>query len=308
MKQIPYPFPLRDEAARTLERDHVYPKIPAHDVPRLVDEAWRVGEMAARDFLARRGGAEELDFTGIMRESGLDITVRDEDFVSGGIRYFADYQPRRRRVTVYRRSVAKWAKVNGLAYDRAVNVILMHEYFHHLECTELGPVSRLRLVPMLRIGGLAIGRTGIPSLSEIAADAFAGVLFKHAAGMEATEPEEPPEERNSAKDSPSGLTTAPSAADGFRNGWAAVAAAFAALILMYNLYVWSLLPGMVGLGVGAGLVVEKSLYLPVVSLASAGLAVLARRREGRAAALATLALLAAIHWVTLVDNIPAAMG
>ena len=41
--------------------------------------------------------------------------------------------------------------------------------------------SRRYQVPILKIGSLKIGRTGVPSLSEIGANAFANVCYRYLA-------------------------------------------------------------------------------------------------------------------------------
>jgi hypothetical protein len=59
----------------------------------------------------------------------------------------------------------------------AANLILSHEFFHFLECTGLGLTSRMYQVPMIVIGPLKIGRTGIRALSEIGAHGFARTYY-----------------------------------------------------------------------------------------------------------------------------------
>ncbi len=55
----------------------------------------------------------------------------------------------------------------------AENLILSHEYYHFLEWNKLGLTSRDYQVPMISIGPLRLGRTGIRALSEIGAHGFA---------------------------------------------------------------------------------------------------------------------------------------
>ena len=84
-----------------------------------------------------------------------------------------DYLSGRKQISLYTRSIALWAEENKLDDETARNLILSHEYFHFLECNGLGLTSRLYQVPILIIGPLKIGRTGIRALSEIGAHAFA---------------------------------------------------------------------------------------------------------------------------------------
>ncbi len=55
----------------------------------------------------------------------------------------------------------------------AENLILSHEYYHFLEWNKLGLTSRDYQVPMVSIGPLHLGKTGIRALSEIGAHGFA---------------------------------------------------------------------------------------------------------------------------------------
>lgn len=174
-----YPFPRKEEAIHTLERDVCFRKIPQEEIPHLIDIAWSTGVSAAVRFLEKRN-RKELDFERIFREAGVSVRVEDRDYVSGRMRYFADLQPKAKRATVYRRSVALWAEKNGFSYAEAKNLILMHEYFHYLEHTELGFVSSRFHVAMIRLFGRGIGKTGIASLSEIAADGFANTVWREA--------------------------------------------------------------------------------------------------------------------------------
>ena len=63
-------------------------------------------------------------------------------------------------------------------YDMAVNLILSHEYYHYLEMNEIGLASRDYLVPMVQIGPLKLGKTGIRALSEVGAHAFARKYYE----------------------------------------------------------------------------------------------------------------------------------
>ena len=75
-------------------------------------------------------------------------------------------------INLYSGSIQKWADQNELEFDQAVNLIISHEYYHFLEMNEIGLTSRDYLVPMLTIGPLKLGKTGIRALSEIGAHAF----------------------------------------------------------------------------------------------------------------------------------------
>lgn len=175
-----YPFPSREDALLILQRDYCYKKIPEREVQSLIDMSWQLGVDAARKFLDKFPLSEPLKFDLILAGEGFTVKTKDMDYVSGNIRYFAEIQPGSKMVTVYKQSVQMWAKKNGCSYRQARNLILMHEYFHYLEMTELGLVSKRYQVYMIKIFGKKIGKTGIAALSEIAANGFARTIFPYA--------------------------------------------------------------------------------------------------------------------------------
>lgn len=109
----------------------------------------------------------------ICKANGLTVVERDIDFVSGNQRYFSDYVAGKNCVTLYLRSVDLWAQQNKMTRMEAENLILSHEYYHFLEWNKLGLTSRDYQVPMISIGPLRLGKTGIRALSEIGAHGFA---------------------------------------------------------------------------------------------------------------------------------------
>ena len=165
------PFPGPELAERELSYDFCYKKIAPEDRSRIVKLAWERGEAAAKESFAKFKGEE--DFFLIAEKSGLSIELVDKDNVVGNLRFFSDYLSGRKQISLYTRSIALWAKENDLEDETARNLIISHEYFHFLECNGLGLTSKLYLVPMLIIGPLKLGRTGIRALSEIGAHAFA---------------------------------------------------------------------------------------------------------------------------------------
>lgn len=175
-----YPFPSREDALLILQRDYCYHKIPEQDVQPLIEMSWQLGVDTARNFLKKFPLSEPLKFDVVLAGEGFAVKTEDKDYVSGRIRYFAEIQPGAKVVTVYKQSVQMWAKKNGYSYQQARNLILMHEYFHYLEMTELGMVSKRYQVYMLKIFGREIGKTGIAALSEIAANGFAMTIFPYA--------------------------------------------------------------------------------------------------------------------------------
>ena len=111
-------------------------------------------------------------------DSGLVCECVDKDYISGNQRYFSDYISGQSRIHLYLGAIRLWAQENGMTLETAQNVILSHEYFHFLEWTKLGLTSREYQVPMLKLGPLKLGKTGVRALSEIGAHAFARTYYE----------------------------------------------------------------------------------------------------------------------------------
>ena len=176
MSDYALPFPGRDLADKELTYDPCYAKIPPEARSAIVDKAWEKGAAAARALFAQTGG--ETNFSKIARSNGLDCVRIDKDYIVGNQRYFSDYISGRHKINLYLKSIALWAQENQLDTETATNVILSHEYFHFLEWTTLGLTSREYQVPMLRLGAITLGKTGIRALSEIGAHAFARTYYE----------------------------------------------------------------------------------------------------------------------------------
>ena len=176
MGEFSLPFPDKVLAHQELTYDPCYGKIPEQDRKSSVEVAWQRGEQAARKAFVEFGGSS--NFQGIALHSGLTIEKKKIDYVVGNKRYFSDYISGRNLLIIYLPSVALWAERNALDLADAVNLIISHEYFHFLEWTSLGLTSKLYTVPMLSMGKLKFGKTGIRALSEIGAHAFAHTYFQ----------------------------------------------------------------------------------------------------------------------------------
>lgn len=171
MTEYRFPFPGRELADKELTYDPCYSKIPEEDRAMIVERAWKHGENAAEKVFAEEQG--QSDFYTIARKNGLKIMEKTIDYVVGKQRYFSDYLSGKDTITLYTLSVKKWADSNELSYEQAVNLILSHEYYHFLEVKRIGLASREYQVPMLCLGPLKLGKTGIRALSEVGAHAFA---------------------------------------------------------------------------------------------------------------------------------------
>ena len=174
-----FPFPNRENSMQDLLQDYVFPKIEANRVNEIFDDAWTLGEMQGELFLKEHKDDNPLDMLDIMQKSGVTVVYRDIDYVLGKRRYFCEYLSGKNLLKIYRGSVALWCENNGFSFEEGLNVILCHEYYHYLECHKIGMTSRRYQVPIIKMGPVKIGKTGVPSLSEIGANAFAGVCYKY---------------------------------------------------------------------------------------------------------------------------------
>jgi hypothetical protein len=175
-----FPFPGLELSGQELSYDYCYGKIPAPDRPLIAKAVWERGAAAAADVFKKFNG--ERDFSVILLKSGLTREWIDKDYVIYGRRYFSEYFTRKKQILLYTKSVELWAEKHGMDREEAGNLILSHEYFHFLECTSLGFTSRIYQVPMLILGPIKIGRTGIRALSEIGAHGFARTYYELSGG------------------------------------------------------------------------------------------------------------------------------
>ncbi len=176
MEEFRFPFPGRELADKELTYDPCYGKIPPQDRAVIIEKAWQKGCDAAKMVFQREGGCD--DFIEIARRTGLRVIEVPKDYIVGKQRYFSDYISGQKTINLYSGSIQKWADQNDLDYATAVNLILSHEYYHYLEVNEIGLASRDYLVPMLVIGPLKLGKTGIRALSEVGAHAFARKYYE----------------------------------------------------------------------------------------------------------------------------------
>lgn len=176
MAYFTLPFPNRELADKELTYDLCYSKIPVKSRSIIVEDAWKKGVEAAYKVFDRFRGS--YDFAHICNDSGLKLNKKNIDYVVGGQRYFSDYISGQKIINIYTKSVKLWADENKVTLDTAINLILSHEYFHFLEVNEIGLTSRMCQVPMIQIGKMRIGKTGIRALSEIGAHAFARTYYE----------------------------------------------------------------------------------------------------------------------------------
>lgn len=178
MENIIFPFPDRESCIKIYKDDPCYSKIPVDERDTVFNKAWDTGIAEARAFLEKHE-MRPLSMEEVLRENGYRIETQDTDYVIGKSRFFCELYPSKHLVVIYKQSVQLWADSQGMEYDKAKNIILAHEFFHHFEANKIGWVSKQCQVPMLVLGELRIGKTGIASLSEVAANAFANEFYRY---------------------------------------------------------------------------------------------------------------------------------
>jgi hypothetical protein len=146
-----------------------------------VFDALADGAMTARTLQDRFAGSGPFD---IARGLGLTVEATDDDPLVGSIWRFAEYRPRPPGIRLYDRGLAVLERVvRGSVARRMLGsatlqeVFIAHELFHHAEAIGTGvSIARRHQATLLRIGNWH-WRTGIASLAEIAAGAFAQSLL-----------------------------------------------------------------------------------------------------------------------------------
>lgn len=173
MKQ--FPFPNQRESYYELERDITYERIPEKDREVICNKAWQAGVDNA---IALSQQYFEQDIYKMIHNAHLELVRKYKDQIACGMRYFSEYVPGEHKIVIYKLSVEEFAKRNDLQYEEAEELILAHEFFHHLECTTIGRVSALYTVPNFVIGKFTFGKTSVRALSEIAAHGFARTYWE----------------------------------------------------------------------------------------------------------------------------------
>ena len=171
-----FPYPDKELSREELTRDILYGKIPEDARAVISDRAWETGAAAAKDIFNE--GGESQNIYDAARRGGLVLEKQHVDQIVGKVRYFSEYFPDEGKIVLYTVSIGRWAEKNGMPYDEAEEMILAHEYFHHLEFVKLGQTSRQYLVPTLKIGKWELIQSGIRALSEIGAHGFAGTYHE----------------------------------------------------------------------------------------------------------------------------------
>lgn len=169
-----FPFPDRIGSREELKRDILYSRVDKLREDEIADAAWVRGVEAMKMLIERYPG---MDIRQMADALGLTITHESKDNVAANIRFFSEYYSGKKKIILYDKSILLWANKNQMPVNEAEDLILSHELYHHLECTELGLTSKIATVPWIRIGSLTFGKCGLRSLSEIGAHGFSRTYY-----------------------------------------------------------------------------------------------------------------------------------
>lgn len=164
-----------------LEEDRQFHRIAASDRQRLVDVALEDGASVADTMHRIFGQACPDDIAGRL---GVEVKTVDGEGGFGTVAVFADYVPRPAAIRLYAPAMAALDAHLGVYPDRDClgaagtrSLFLAHELFHHLE--GLRPAHALAArhrVALFTLGPLRL-TSGLSSLAEVAAGAFAQKLL-----------------------------------------------------------------------------------------------------------------------------------
>ena len=163
-----------------LREDPQYPRIPVERRVALVEAALENG----RSLADRTGDLWGRDPTAIAARCDVPVIRSEYDAGFGSVIVYAEYVARSPSITLYLpairhldRLIAERGAQPRLGIDRSGPVFLAHELYHHFDCTRgSAPLRRRHLVHIFRIGPWN-WTSGLSSLPEIAAGAFAQRLL-----------------------------------------------------------------------------------------------------------------------------------
>jgi hypothetical protein len=167
-------------ASTLLGADPMFQRIPVAARSPLVEAALSEGRVCAESVSHEWGTDPWI----IAQRLGISVVESEADASFGGVIVFADYVQRPPTTTLYVTAIAGIQR--RLAASRlwrtphaqdCKSVFLAHELYHHLACMASEPrISRSYRVTLLRLGRWR-WTSGIASLEEIAAGAFAQSLL-----------------------------------------------------------------------------------------------------------------------------------
>lgn len=163
-----------------LREDPQYPRIPVQRRVALVEAALEDGRSLANRTCDLWGS----DPMGIAARCNVPVIHSEDDAGFGSVIVYAGYATRPPSITLYLPAILRLDRLiaeRGTQIRRSIGstmpIFLAHELYHHFDCTRgSAPLSRRHLVQIFRIGPWN-WTSGLSSLSEIAAGAFAQQLL-----------------------------------------------------------------------------------------------------------------------------------
>ena len=164
----------------TLRHDPFFGRLPQGSEEVAIGVALSAGQQAADRIVAQHGQSPDR----IVSALHVKVTWSDTYLQTGKAVLFSEYGGRPPSITLYRRSINE---ANDLIREHGLSdllglgditpVHLTHEVYHHLEMRKLTEGTRDYRIETLSLGPIRL-RTGLPSLSEIAANRFAMAVLR----------------------------------------------------------------------------------------------------------------------------------
>lgn len=163
-----------------LEHDSQFRRIDHSRIAELVDAALTDGASLARKTSLSNGN----DLAELLTDFGIEVAESKSDAGYGSHVVYAQYWQKPVRIELFapalatlERGIAQFDMQWLLAGHAVRDVFLAHELYHHLDLTRGSPsLAAMHRVTLLRIGPYR-WTSGIASLAEIAAGAFAQTLL-----------------------------------------------------------------------------------------------------------------------------------
>jgi len=158
-----------------LREDPLFGRLAQGSDEEAIGVALNAGQQAADRIIAQHGRSPDR----IVSALHVNVTWSDAFLQTGKAVLFSEYGDRPPSITLYRRSIHE---ANDLIREHGLSDLLgmsdiapmhlTHEVYHHLEMKKLTEGTRGYRIETLGLGPIRL-RTGLPSLSEIAANRFA---------------------------------------------------------------------------------------------------------------------------------------
>ncbi len=159
-----------------LKRDRYFDKIPYEDIAAIIEDGISIGKNWAKTIGEMY---PKKSFSHIAKAYGLKILEEDRELIIGDVIFYSEFYSGKKEIVIYIKSVEAWASELGKTYEECKELFIAHEFFHYLECEEIGLLSNRYKVTNFKLAGFKF-QCGIKALSEIGAHSF----VKHSFSME----------------------------------------------------------------------------------------------------------------------------